>query len=179
MRLFCVALLAVAAPLLLAACGDDESTSSQTSGSTISARSGENGLSPALETELEKKSRPELEVPEGPRPRKLIIRDLQVGHGPKAKKGDEVTIHYRGINWLNRSYADSWQYPDGPPTIELGNSPSTTWGLDLGIRGMRVGGRRELIIPASFINPPTDTDRPRLDPKINTLIFKVDLLAIN
>lgn len=92
---------------------------------------------------------PVVPIPKGPPPKKkLIIVNLRKGSGAKAKVGDDATVRYVGIRWNGELQSNSWTYPQ-PPTFELGTIEASERGLDEGIRGMQVGGRREIVIPAS------------------------------
>ena len=74
----------------------------------------------------------------------IAIRDLEIGTGPEADRKSVVSVHYR--LFLNRGdlVQDTWS--DGcPHTIDLGQREAID-GLRYGLVGMRVGGRRELIV---------------------------------
>jgi len=88
---------------------------------------------------------PELTVPGGPPPKKLVVKDLKVGHGPAARRGDEVAVNYIGRLWTGESYSNSWRYGKAP-WFTLGTHELIV-GFDRGIRGMKPGGRRELLVP--------------------------------
>lgn len=91
--------------------------------------------------------------------------------------GDEVKVEYVGVNWDGVPFSDSWTYPS-PPIFDLGGGSSDRleYGLDLGVRGMHVGGRREVIVPPHLVYWPGEKHAP-LAP-VNTLVFVVDLLAV-
>lgn len=90
--------------------------------------------------------RPEVDFPEGPAPTELEITDLVVGEGPEAKAGDLVEVHYVGVAFSTGDEFDS-SYGRGPLTFPLG-AGRVIEGWDKGIQGMKVGGRRRLVIPA-------------------------------
>ena len=120
------------------------------------------------------KTKPKVEVPKGPPPKKLVIKDLEAGKGPAAKAGDEVTVHYVGVLYKNGKQFDaSWDRGE-PFTFELG-SGGVIAGWEKGIEGMKVGGRRELIIPPELAY---GSEGGGTIPPNSTLIFVVDLLAI-
>jgi hypothetical protein len=99
---------------------------------------------------------PKVAIPKGPPTKKLVKKDLKIGHGPPARRGDEVTIQYLGKLWTGEPYADSWRYPTAP-SFTLGKGQLIV-GFDRGIRGMRAGGRRRLLIPGrldTFPKTPT------------------------
>lgn len=154
--------LILGASLTPSGCGGDDTSST---GSTVSKAT------------IAGKTEPEVRLPDIPPPHKLIVKNLEAGHGPKAVVGDRVKVEYVGINWLGQTYSNSWAY-SGPPVFALGlhTERRLEYGLDLAVRGMRPGGRREVIIPPQLIYWP---DRPgkRLT-RIDTLVFVIDLLAI-
>ena len=83
---------------------------------------------------------------------KLVTKDIKVGHGPAAKSGDKVTVKYVGVSCDTGEVFDA-SYTDGAPHQQLGPFPlgahQVISGWDEGLVGMKVGGVRELIIPAS------------------------------
>ena len=90
--------------------------------------------------------------PKGSPPRKLYTKDLIVGTGATAEKGDEVSVNYVGELYSNGKIFDSsWKDTPGsafgPFTLGAG---AVIPGWDQGLVGMKVGGRRELIIPPSL-----------------------------
>lgn len=124
------------------------------------------------------KTRPKVEVPDIPIPKELVVRDLEVGRGPRASAGDHVKVEYVGINWQGVIYGDSWTYPS-PPIFVLGQSEGRRLdhGVDLGVRGMRVGGRREMIIPPNLFYWP-DEAHSTPPSKVDASVYVVDLLEI-
>jgi peptidylprolyl isomerase len=121
-------------------------------------------------------SRPEIPLPEGLPPKKLVVKDLHRGTGLEAQKGDDVQIQYYGIVWGNGSqHANSWTYGH-IPTFELG-SHRLLRGLNLAIPGMREGGSREVIVPYNLYYYPTEEKRRPLGP-LDALIYKVYLVKV-
>ncbi|MCE5198819.1 MAG: FKBP-type peptidyl-prolyl cis-trans isomerase [Armatimonadota bacterium] len=104
----------------------------------------------------------------------LQYKDEKVGKGPAVKKGDTVTVHYKG--WLDDGTVfDTSKKPGaGPFTFEVG-AGTVIKGWDEGLQGMKAGGTRELIIPASLGYG--DQDMGTIPPN-STLHFKVELLSI-
>jgi peptidylprolyl isomerase len=90
--------------------------------------------------------RPEIDFPGGEPPADLEITDLWEGDGPVAKAGDKVNVHYVGVAFSTGEEFDaSWDRGD-PLQFRLG-AGRVIAGWDQGVQGMRVGGRRQLIIP--------------------------------
>jgi peptidylprolyl isomerase len=122
---------------------------------------------------------PTFTVPSGTPPKKLVIKDLITGTGAAVKKGDTVAVNYVGKLYSNGKIFDSsWKDEPGKTfSFEAGANPSQViTGWNEGLIGMKVGGRRELIIPPNLAygkagSPPTI-------PKNATLVFVVDLVKI-
>lgn len=122
-----------------------------------------------------KKDKPKVKLPSGPPPKKLEIKDLEQGSGPGAKAGDEVTVQYVGVNYKNgKEFDASWDRGE-PFTFELG-SGMVIGGWEQGVEGMKVGGRRELIIPPELGYGAAGS--PPAIPPNETLVFVIDLVAI-
>jgi peptidylprolyl isomerase len=116
-------------------------------------------------------TKPEIDFPEGPAPVDLAIRDLVVGEGAEAVPGARVTVHYVGVEYDTGDQFDaSW---DRGESITFPLS-GLIQGWQDGIPGMRVGGRRELVIPPRLAYG--ENGRHALSGK--TLIFVIDLLAV-
>lgn len=114
---------------------------------------------------------PTVTVPDSPAT-ELGIKDLKVGDGAEAKPGDTVTVNYIGVGQQSKTTFDS-SYGRAPATFAL---DQVIPGWTNGIPGMKVGGRRELVIPgdqAYGANPPSPDIAPN-----ETLVFVVDLLAV-
>lgn len=152
--------------LFAAGCGDDSSTTSS---------AGETTSSEAAEAP-KKKTKPKVEVPQGAPPKELVTEDLEEGSGPAAKAGDEVSVNYVGVNYKSGSEFDaSWSRGE-PFTFALG-SGMVIPGWEEGIVGMKVGGRRQLVIPPELGYGAAGS--PPAIPPNETLVFVVDLEAIN
>ncbi|CAM5483632.1 peptidyl-prolyl cis-trans isomerase [Streptomyces spiroverticillatus] len=120
-------------------------------------------------------TKPDVELPEGAAPEELTVRDLVVGDGPEAKPGRVVRIHYVGITFASGKEFDASWDRDEPFKFAVGGGRAIK-GLDRGIRGMRVGGRREIAVPPRLgygKESPTS-----LIPPHSTLLFVVDLLSV-
>lgn len=118
---------------------------------------------------------PTVTPPKGPAPTKLVIKELIPGKGAVAKAGDSVTVNYVGVLYkTGKVFNASWESKQPFPFV-LGRGQVIP-GWDKGVAGMRVGGRRELIIPASEAYG--KAGRPPAIPPNSPLVFVVDLLAV-
>jgi peptidylprolyl isomerase len=114
-------------------------------------------------------------VPKGPPPERLVIKDLARGRGPAAKPGDEVEFQYVDALYSTGEVV-SVALRSAPFHLELGSNNSLP-GWEKGIVGMRVGGRRELIIPPHLAYGKEGS--PPAIPPHSTLLLQVALLGIN
>jgi peptidylprolyl isomerase len=90
--------------------------------------------------------KPEVDFPGGPPPAKLEITDIWEGEGKTANAGDTVQVHYVGVAYSTGEEFDaSWNRGE-PLGFRLG-AGHVIAGWDQGVQGMKVGGRRQLIIP--------------------------------
>ncbi len=95
--------------------------------------------------------RPKFDPPDRLSPKVLRTRDLVVGTGRAARRGDEVGVYYAGaIYKTGRSRYEGWPPASSPVTFQLGfGLYEDAW--ERGIEGMRVGGSREMIVPARLL----------------------------
>ena len=90
--------------------------------------------------------KPEIDFPGGEPPKNLEITDVWEGDGAVAKAGDTVAVHYVGVAYSTGEEFDaSWNRGE-PLQFRLGVGQVIA-GWDQGVQGMKVGGRRQLIIP--------------------------------
>jgi peptidylprolyl isomerase len=144
------------------------SASSTTSSSASATQTSSTPLPAALNT------KPKVVPPSGPAPKKLVVKDLIKGTGPVAKPGSTVDVQYVGVLYKNGKQFDaSWNDGSGKP-VSLPLS-GVIKGWEQGIPGMRVGGRRELIIPASLGYGAAGSP-PKIPPN-SPLVFVIDLHA--
>lgn len=115
-------------------------------------------------------SKPELDAPDGPAPDDLVIDDIVVGDGAEAVDGGTVTVHYLGVDYDSGDEFDSSWSRGQSISFPLGN---LIQGWKLGIPGMKVGGRRKLIVPPHLAYGAAGAGH-RLSG--HTLIFVIDLL---
>ncbi len=122
---------------------------------------------------MTKPSKPEIEAPTGPPPSELQVTDLTVGEGPEAVAGATVEVHYVGVEYESGEEFDA-SYNRGAP-IEF-PLRGLIQGWQDGIPGMKVGGRRQLVIPPLQAYGPVGGGH-KLSGK--TLVFVIDLLAVS
>ncbi|MCK5446259.1 MAG: FKBP-type peptidyl-prolyl cis-trans isomerase [Rhodospirillaceae bacterium] len=117
---------------------------------------------------------PALAGHDGPVPESLKITEIEVGTGDEAKVDDKVKVHYTG--WLtDGTQFDSSRGHDRPFSFRLG-AGRVIRGWEFGVRGMRVGGKRELVIPPELGYGPKGY--PGSIPPNATLKFEIELLEI-
>ncbi|MGH9188094.1 MAG: FKBP-type peptidyl-prolyl cis-trans isomerase [Acidimicrobiales bacterium] len=120
--------------------------------------------------------KPHVYVPPGEAPpTDLVIEDVVEGEGRQAKPGDTVDVHYVGVAWKTRRQFDaSW---DRGETFSFGlGEGNVIKGWDQGVAGMRVGGRRRLVIPPNLAYGKAGAGG--VIGASETLVFVVDLLGI-
>jgi len=118
--------------------------------------------------------KPEVDFPGGEPPKDLQITDLTEGTGPVAKAGDNVRVHYVGVSFSSGEEFDaSWDRGE-PLAFRLG-AGQVIAGWDQGVQGMKVGGRRQLIIPPHLAYG--DRGAGRAIAPGETLIFVCDLVS--
>ncbi|MEU4360238.1 FKBP-type peptidyl-prolyl cis-trans isomerase [Streptomyces virginiae] len=120
-------------------------------------------------------TKPVIELPGGDAPQELTIRDLVVGDGPEAKPGRVVRVHYVGVTFESGAEFDASWDRDQPFKFAVGGG-RVIKGWDRGIRGMKVGGRREIVVPPR-LGYGNQSPSP-LIPAGSTLVFVVDLLSV-
>lgn len=125
------------------------------------------------EPEAESRPAPAKE-PEVPEPDDLIKEDLTVGTGPEAKDGDKVKVHYTG-RLLKNNYMFDSSVGKKPFDVTIGKG-GVIKGWDLGLVGMKVGGKRKLTIPSKLGYG--DAGSPPKIPGKATLVFEIELLSI-
>jgi peptidylprolyl isomerase len=120
-------------------------------------------------------SKPSVPATGGSTPTTLVTKEIIKGTGPEAKPGESVTVNYVGVLFHGgKEFDASWKRSE-PFTFALGKS-QVIKGWDQGVAGMKVGGRRELIIPAELGYGKTGS--PPLIPPNAPLVFVVDLLGV-
>ena len=141
----------------------------------IGRSGGDSGDSTTTKADIEVPNGPTVKLPTGSPPTQLQVKDLKTGTGAEAKAGDQVSVQYIGVLYDNGNKFDA-SYDRGQPfSFKLGGGQVIP-GWDQGVAGMKVGGRRELIIPPDLAygaqgQPPTI-------PPNATLVFVIDLVSV-
>lgn len=105
---------------------------------------------------------------------KITIEDLTPGEGPEVKSGDTVRIHYTGTLVNGTKFDSSYDHGSEPFETQIGVG-RVIKGWDEGVVGMKVGGKRKLIIPPSLGYGAQDMGTI---PPNSTLIFELELVEI-
>ncbi len=117
---------------------------------------------------------PTVTPPKGPPPTKLETKELITGTGTEAKTGSAISVNDVGVLYKTGVVFESSFKRNEPFTLTLGKGEVIP-GWEQGIPGMKVGGRRELIIPASLAYGAKGS--PPKIPANETLVFVIDLLS--
>jgi peptidylprolyl isomerase len=110
--------------------------------------------------------KPDVKAPRNP-PTKLVIRDISEGKGSPSRTGDQLTIEYYAEDMEGKVRYSSWDRTPPPYSGFVIGARGFLPGLEEGLKDMRVGGRRELLLP------------PRLTEGTEPLLYVIDLLEIN
>jgi peptidylprolyl isomerase len=180
-----VAAAAVGAAILIAGCGSSSGSSTITIGNENTAdnaliKAGETKTSASTTTAAKTPTsgplskEPTVTPPKGPAPTKLETKELIAGTGTEAKAGDSISVNDVGVLYKTGKEFESSFKRNEPFTLTLGKGEVIP-GWEQGIPGMKVGGRRELIIPASLAYGAKGS--PPKIPANETLVFVIDLLS--
>lgn len=168
------AALFLTATLALTGCGDDDEPAVATTDTADSAQNNASAYAPPAITANEKDLTKEPKSGAGSGAvTKLEIKDLVVGKGTTAKLTDTVTVHYVGTLFSDGSVFDSSWEGGKPISFSLAR---VVPGFAQGIEGMKIGGRRQIVIPAELGYGAQEI--PGI-PANSTLVFIVDLKAIS
>jgi peptidylprolyl isomerase len=119
--------------------------------------------------------KPEIEFPGGEPPADLQITDIWEGDGPVATAGANVQVHYVGVAYSTGEEFDASWNRGAPLEFRLGTGRVIA-GWDQGLQGMKVGGRRQLVIPPGLAYG--DRGAGQAIAPGETLIFVCDLVAV-
>jgi len=151
-----LAIIAVSA-LLLTGCGDKKVSAAADNLPTVTTNQGE---------------APTIGAPTGTAPTTLVTKDIIVGTGAEALPTSTMTVHYTLMTWSNGKLIESSWTSGSPATFPLAN---VIVGWQQGIPGMKVGGRRLLVIPPD-LGYGAQGGGP-IGPN-ETLIFVVDAIGV-
>jgi peptidylprolyl isomerase len=119
--------------------------------------------------------KPEIDFPASPPPSDLEVTDVTTGDGAEAVPGKTVRVHYVGVAHSTGEEFDASYNRGEPLSFRLG-SGQVIAGWDQGVQGMKVGGRRQLVIPPHLGYG--DRGAGGVIKPGETLIFVVDLLEV-
>ena len=120
--------------------------------------------------------KPEIDPPDGPPPSDLEVIELSEGDGAEATAGSTVSVHYVGVAHSSGEEFDASYNRGQPLQFKLGVGQVIS-GWDQGVQGMKVGGRRQLVIPPHLGYG--DRGAGGAIKPGETLIFVVDLLGVS
>lgn len=120
--------------------------------------------------------KPEIDFPGPVPPTDLEVVDVTLGEGPEATAGATVSVHYVGVAHSTGEEFDASYNRGTPLSFRLGTGQVIA-GWDQGVQGMRVGGRRQLVIPPHLGYG--DRGAGGVIAPGETLIFVVDLLGVS
>ena len=119
--------------------------------------------------------KPEIDPHEGPPPTDLEVTEITEGDGKEATAGNTVSVHYVGVAHSTGEEFDASYNRGAPLDFRLGIGQVIS-GWDQGVQGMKVGGRRRLVIPPHLGYG--DRGAGGVIAPGETLIFVVDLLDV-
>jgi len=119
--------------------------------------------------------KPTVEFPEGDLTGELEITDLVLGDGEEAKAGQQAVVHYVGVAHSTGEEFDASYNRGAPFTFPLGEGRVIA-GWDQGVQGMKIGGRRQLVIPPQLGYG--DRGAGGVIKGGETLLFVVDLIGL-
>ena len=119
--------------------------------------------------------KPEIDFVDPEPPTDLVVTELSEGDGTEATSGSTVSVHYVGVaHSTGEEFDASWNRGD-PLRFPLGRGQVIA-GWDQGVQGMRVGGRRRLVIPPHLGYG--DQGAGGVIKPGETLVFVVDLIGV-
>ncbi len=119
--------------------------------------------------------KPEIEFPGPETPSDLVVTEITEGDGAEATSGSTVSVHYVGVAHSSGEEFDASYNRGAPLEFRLGVG-QVIQGWDQGVEGMKVGGRRQLVIPPHLGYG--DRGAGGVIKPGETLIFVVDLLDV-
>ena len=146
------------------------------SGGGDSTKEGSCQMPPGPVATSEKKTKPTVEVPDCAPPETLVINELERGTRQGSEVRRQSLVQYVGVDFESDEEFDSSWSRNEPFPFTLGNSEVIP-GWDQGVEGMKVGGRRELVIPPDLAYGEAGSP-PSIGPN-ETLVFVIDLLEVS
>lgn len=119
--------------------------------------------------------KPEIEFPDPEPPSDLVVTEVREGEGAEAVAGKQVLVHYVGVAHSTGEEFDASYNRGEPLAFRLGVGQVIS-GWDQGVQGMKVGGRRQLVIPPHLAYG--DRGAGGVIKPGETLIFVVDLVDV-
>ena len=120
--------------------------------------------------------KPEIDFPDFDPPADLVVTEITEGDGPEATAGSTVSVHYVGVAHSTGEEFDASYNRGTPLQFRLGIGQVIA-GWDQGVQGMKVGGRRQLVIPPDLAYGPQGSP-PAIGPN-ETLVFVIDLVSVD
>ena len=120
--------------------------------------------------------KPEIDFPDFEPPTDLVVTEITEGDGDEATAGSTVSVHYVGVAHSTGEEFDASYNRGAPLQFRLGVGQVIA-GWDQGVQGMKVGGRRQLVIPPHLGYG--DRGAGAVIKPGETLIFVVDLIAVS
>ncbi|WP_380168950.1 FKBP-type peptidyl-prolyl cis-trans isomerase [Jannaschia sp. R86511] len=120
--------------------------------------------------------KPQIDFVDPTPPTDLVVTDLTVGEGPEAASGATVSVHYVGVALSTGEEFDASYNRGDALQFRLGAGQVIS-GWDAGITGMRVGGRRQLVIPPHLAYG--DRGAGGVIKPGETLVFVCDLVGVS
>lgn len=105
----------------------------------------------------------------------LKVTDVRVGTGAEVKSGDTITVNYEGT--LDDGTVFDSSYKRNQPISFVVGVGKLIKGWDIGLIGMKVGGKRELVIPGALAYGDAGVPQAGIGPNA-TLHFSIELLSI-
>lgn len=121
---------------------------------------------------MTEKTKPEVEFPGDTPPSELVVEDIEIGDGAETVPGAMISAHYVGVSWSTGEEFDASWNRGQPLSFQVGVG-QVIKGWDDGLIGMKVGGRRKIIIPPHLGYG--DQGAGNVIAPGETLIFVVDL----
>src|SRR4051794_29907586 len=157
----------------------DTTADTQTATTDTTTTSGSKGqaAAPLVSPTKDLSKKPRIPKQPGDAPSQLVVQDIVKGKGAKAEDGKVLTVRYVGVRFRdNQQFDASWERKPNEFKFPLG-AGQVTPGWDQGLKGMRVGGRRQLTIPADLAYG-AQGQPPDIGPN-EPLIFVVDLKKVS